>query len=153
MRLTRKMKWITAATGALTFGIAGTAAFAYFTANGSGTGSASVGNATPIALSATTADNLFPDGPGVDVTITVANNGDGAQHVGSVTLASIDADAGHASCATTVPTAFSMPAVAVNATIAAHSNTQVHGTLSMHDTGSSQNNCQGASLTLNLTSN
>src|SRR5689334_24569075 len=108
MRLTRKMKWIAAAAGALTLGVAGTAAFAYFTANGSGTGSASVGSATPIALSATSVDNLFPDGAGVDVTITVSNNGDGAQHVGSVSLASIDADGAHATCNTTVPTAFSM---------------------------------------------
>jgi hypothetical protein len=129
-----------------TLGVGGIA-FAYFTANGSGTGSASVGSASPITISASAPDALYPAGPARDVTITVTNPGSGAQHVGSVSLDSVDADT---ACVTSV---FTMPAVTVDQTLAAGASTVVHGNLSMADSGSDQNNCQGASLTLNLSSN
>ena len=130
-----------------TLGVGGIA-FAYFTANGSGTGSASVGSASAITISATAPAALYPAGPARDVTITVTNPGSGSQHVGTVSLGSVDAS--NASCVTS---AFTMPAVTVNTTLAAGASTVVHGSLSMADNGSNQNDCQGASLTLNLTSN
>jgi hypothetical protein len=130
-----------------TLGVGGIA-FAFFTANGSGTGSASVGSPSPITISASAPDALYPAGPAADVTITVTNPGSGSQHVGSVSLDSVDAS--NALCDTS---AFTMDAVTVNQTIAPGDNTVVHGSLSMTDTGSDQNDCQGASLTLNLSSN
>ena len=50
-------------------------------------------------------------------------------------------------------TAFGMPDVTVQQMIAGGGNLVVHGTLSMADNGSNQDDCQGNSLTLNLTSN
>jgi hypothetical protein len=122
-------------------------AFAYFTANGTGTGSASVGSASTITISASAPSNLYPAGAAQDVTITVNNPGSGAQHVGSVHLDSVDANT---TCDTSV---FTMLDVPVDQTIAAGHSTTVHGSLSMADNGSPQNDCQGASLTLNLSSN
>ena len=152
-KFTLKKKMIAgAAAAALTLGVGG-AAFAYFTANGSGTGSGSVGTSSAITISGAAADAVTPDGATSDVTITVTNPGSGAQTVGNVHLESIAPDAGHATCVTDVPTAFSMADTAPVGLIAAGDNTVVHSTLIMHDTGVSQNNCQGAVLTLTFSSN
>jgi hypothetical protein len=125
-------------------------AFAYFSGSGTGSGDATVGNASPITLTATSSGTLYPGGAASDVAITVANLGGSAQHVGDVHLAGVTADGPHSACDVS---AFSMPDVTVNQTVAAGGNTVVHGALTMADTGVSQNSCQGASLTLSLTSN
>ena len=130
-------------------------AFAYFSSSGSGSGSGSVGTASAISISSTgPADALYPGGAGVDVPITVANNGSGAEYVHAVQLSGISTTA--SGCDTSItgsPAAFAMPDVTVNQTIAAGDQVTVHGTLSMNDTGVSQDACEGASLTLNFTSN
>jgi hypothetical protein len=125
-------------------------AFAYFTNSGGGTGSASVGTSSDITLDGTTSDAIYPDGPAVDVTIEVTNPGSGRQYVDTVHLDGVDADSGHSACDTS---AFSMDDVLVDANLAAGASTTVHGSLLMADTGVSQDNCQGADLTLNLSSN
>lgn len=131
----------------LTLGVGGMA-FAFFTQSGSGTGTASVGTSSAITLSATAPTAVTPAGVTSDVAIVVTNPGSGSQHVASVSLASVDAS--NALCDTS---AFSMPAVSVNTTLAAGGSVTKHGTLSMADNGLNQDDCQGASLTLNLTSN
>ncbi len=79
------------ATVALTLGIAG-AAFAYFTANGSGTGTAYVGSPTPwtVAVHLDAGSNgvfLYP-GTGVEtLDFTILNSGGGPQALTSVTAA------------------------------------------------------------------
>jgi hypothetical protein len=144
MRFSRK-QFVAVAAGTLTLGL-GVGAFAYFQAPGGGVGSASVGSASPITLSATTAGVLYPGGPARPVTITVTNPGGGAQRVDTVSLTSVDTPAG---CAAD---AFSMPAVTVDTTLAAGASTTVVGSLTMADSGD-QDACQNGSLVLNLASN
>ncbi len=146
---TKRKRAVLAFVAILTL-VAGGIAFAYFTASGSGSGDATVGNAGVVTLSGTTTGTLYPGGAAGDVAITVTNPGGVAQHVTAVHLASVTADGSHPTCDVS---AFSMPDVTVNATIAAGGNTVVHGSLTMADTGVSQNSCQGAGLTLSLTSN
>jgi hypothetical protein len=142
-----------------TLGLGGIA-FAYFTNSGSGTGTASVGTSSEITLDGTITGDLYPAGDAASVSVLVTNPGSGSQHVGSVHLDSIDADAGHPLCVVTVGgvnPAFSMSDILVGATLTksgtAGDNTTVLGSLQMNDTGISQNSCQGATLTLNLSSN
>jgi hypothetical protein len=133
-------------------------AYAYFTTTGSGTGTATVGSSSTVTLHATVSGNLFP-GSSSPVTFTIDNPSKGAQRVGTITLASITADGTHALCGVTVGAAstfdFTMPAVAVNKAFASGEGQAVTptGTLTMNDTGVSQDACQGATLTLHLTNN
>ena len=137
-------------------GVAG-AAVAYFTTTGSGTGTATVGSSTAVTVKATVAGAVYP-GSSSTVSFTVDNPSSGAQRVGTITLASITADSGHSTCATTISGGnpdFTMANVAVNKTFGPGNGQSVTqtGTLTMNDTGVNQNACQGATLTLNLTSN
>ena len=133
------------------------AAYAYFTSTGSGTATAKVGTSTAVTLKGTVAGNLYP-GASSQVSFTVDNPSSGAQRVGTITLTGITVDAGHSTCSVTISGGnpdFSMPAVAVNATFPAGNGQAVtpKGTLTMNDTGVNQNACQGAELTLALSSN
>ena len=80
---------VLAAIVAVALAIASGVAYAYFTATGAGTGSATVGSATNIVLTPTITGTLYPGGTPASVSILVKNNGAGAQHVGTVSLASI----------------------------------------------------------------
>jgi hypothetical protein len=141
-------KWAAGIAAVVIAGLAAMGAYAYFSATGSGTASGSVGSASAVTLSGSTTGNLYPDGPGRNVAITITNPGAGAEYVNKVHLASVDPS--NALCD---DTAFSMPDVTVQQMIAGGGNLVVHGTLSMADNGSNQDDCQGNSLTLNLTSN
>ena len=156
------MLWITkkravfalSAIGALALAAA---AFAYFSTTGSGTATATVGSGSNVVLHGTVSSTLYPGGSS-PVTFTVDNPSQAAQRVGTITLASISVDASHSTCSKTVGGSsadFSMPAVTVNKTYSTGSGQAVTptGTLTMNDTGVSQDACQGATLTLNLTSN
>lgn len=133
------------------------AAVAYFTSTGSGTGTATVGSSSAVTLHATVSSTLYP-GASSPVSFTVDNPSSGSERVGTITLSSITADAGHSTCSTAISGAtpdFTMPAVTVNKTFAPGSGQSVTqtGTLTMNDTGVSQDACQGATLTLHLTNN
>ncbi len=143
-----------ACTGALA--IAGVA-FAYFTSSGSGTGTATVGSSSTVTLHATVTSSLYP-GTSSPVSFTVDNPAPGSERVGTITLTSITVDAGHSTCSTTISGGspdFSMPAVAVNKVFATGNGQTVTpaGTLTMNETGTNQDPCQGATLTLHLTNN
>ncbi len=141
-----------------TFAVAFAAvAYAYFTSNGSGTGTASVGTASAVTLKATVTSSLYP-GSSSPVSFTVDNSSSGSQRVGTISLTSISVDSSHSSCSTALGGGnpdFSMPAVAVNKTFAPGNGQAVTqtGTLTMNETGTNQDACQGATLTLNLSSN
>lgn len=131
------------------------AAFAYFTTSGSGTGTASVGTSSAVTLHGTISSALYPGGSS-QVTFTLDNPSSGSQHVGTITLSSISADAGHSSCSTVISGGnpdFSMPPVTVNHVFSPGNGQSVTqtGTLTMNETGVSQDGCQGATLTLHLT--
>jgi len=132
-------------------------AVAYFTSTGSGTATGKVGTSAAITLKGTVSGNLYP-GSSSQVTFTVDNPSSGAQRVGTITLTGISVDAGHSTCSTVITGGnpdFAMPAVAVNATFGSGNGQAVtpKGTLTMNDTGVNQNACQGADLTLALSSN
>jgi hypothetical protein len=152
-----KKRVVLAAIMAIALAIASGVAYAYFTATGAGTGSATVGNATSIVLTPTITGTLYPGGTPASVSVVVKNNGGGAQYVNLIHLASITADGGHSTCVTTIgagpANAFTMADISVTSTIAAGGTTTKVGSLQMNDTGISQDGCQGATLTLNLTSN
>jgi hypothetical protein len=132
-------------------------AVAYFTSLGSGTGTAAVGSSSNVTLHGTAASALSP-GASSTVTFTVDNPSSGAELVKTIHLASIAPDAGHSGCSAVITGGnpdFTMPDVAANQSISPGNGQVVTatGTLTMRDTGVSQDACQGATLTLNLTSN
>lgn len=132
-------------------------ALAYFTSSGSGTGSASVGSSSAVTLHASITGNLYP-GSSSPVSFTVDNPSSGVQRVGTVSLASISVDSGHSSCSTTLTGGnpdFTMAAVPVNQVVNPGNGQSVAatGTLTMNETGTNQDACQGATLTLHLTNN
>lgn len=68
-------------------------AVAYFTTNGSGSGSATVGTSSTLTLHGTTSGTLYP-GTSVPVTLTADNGSSGHQQVGTVHLSGIKACTG-----------------------------------------------------------
>jgi uncharacterized protein YaiE (UPF0345 family) len=156
MRLITKRRALFALTTALLVVVA-SGAYAYFTSSGSGTGTAAVGSSSSVTLHATVTGSLYP-GTSSPVSFTVDNPSSGKQRVGVITLASITPDSQHAECSTVITGGtpdFKMPAVTVNQTFGPGNGQAVTagGTLTMNDTGVSQDKCQGATLTLNLTNN
>lgn len=151
--LTKKRAVILAVVAAMAFSAA---AIAYFTAGGSGTGSATVGtSATALITQTNTLGALYP-ATSQPVNLDIKNTGTGSQFVNKVHLDSITADAGHASCdvsSSGANAAFTMTDVTVGETLAASATTSKSGTLAMNDTGVSQDSCQGATLTLHFSSN
>lgn len=154
----------------------GGAAYAYFTASGSGTGTATVGTSSAMTLHGSSASTLYP-GVSSTVSFTVDNPSSGSQQLGTIHLASIKACTGTgsswngSSCsnsgteqtgcesvetgATDGGTAnFWMADVAANQEIPSGNGQSVTatGTLKMNDLSSSQDSCKNANLTLNFTS-
>jgi hypothetical protein len=144
----RKRVLVLASVGAVLL-LAGVA-FAYFSSTGSGSATATVGNSSAVTLHATVASSLHP-GASSSVSFTVDNPSAGSQRVATIHLQSVAADTGHSTCVTSD---FTMPDVTVNQTFPNGNGQAVTatGTLSMANTGVSQDACQGATLTLNLTS-
>jgi hypothetical protein len=133
------------------------AALAYFTSTGSGTGTATVGSSSAITLHGSIASSLYP-GSSSTVTFTVDNPSAGSERVGTISLSSISVDAGHSGCSTVISGGnpdFTMAPVTVNQNFSPGNGQAVTptGTLTMNDTGVSQDACQGATLTLHLSSN
>lgn len=141
---------------ACAIGVAGVA-IGYFTSSGSGTGSAAVGSSSAVTLHASIGSSLYP-GSSSPVSFTVDNPSSGVQRVGTVSLTSISVDSGHSSCSTTISGGnpdFTMAAVPVNQVVNPGNGQSVAatGTLTMNETGTNQDACQGATLTLHLTNN
>jgi hypothetical protein len=133
------------------------AAYAYFTSTGSGTATATVGSSSAVTLHGTIGSSLYPSSSST-VTFTVDNPSSGTQRVGTISLSSITVDAGHSGCSTAISGGnpdFTMNPVTVNQVFPSGSGQAVTptGTLTMNDTGVNQNACQGATLTLQLSSN
>jgi hypothetical protein len=154
-RFTKKrMMVVVAAVAALAITAA---AVAYFTSTGAGTGTDSVGSTnTNVAISGTTASDLYPNGPAADMTITVTNNDAGAEYVNMIHPTGITPDAGHTSCDVSLNSdgsAFTMGDIQVAQDIQPGKSVTVHGSLQMNDTNVSQMSCRNAGLTVNFTSN
>jgi hypothetical protein len=166
-------KGVAAVTSVVVLAAAG-AAIAYFTSTGTGTGTASVGTSSNLTVTGTTASTLYP-GTSSTVNFTVSNPSSGHEKLGSITLSAVHACTGTGSSwngtscsnsgteqttcesfdtnASSTTDNFSMPVVASNTDFGPGNNQTVTqtGTLAMNDLSSSQNACQGASLTLTFT--
>lgn len=147
---------VTALASLCVLGVAA-AAYAYFTTTGSGTATATVGSSSAVTLKGTVTGNLYP-GSSSPVSFTVDNPSSGKQRVGTISLEKITADAGHSSCSVATSGGnpdFTMADVVVNKTYAPGNGQAVtpNGSLTMNDTGVSQDACQGATLTLTLKNN
>jgi hypothetical protein len=132
-------------------------AYAYFSSTGSGTGTATVGSSSTLTLHATVTSTLYP-GVSSPVSFTVDNPSGGSERIGTISLSSITVDAGHSTCSTVITGGnpdFTMPAVTVNHTYSPGNGQAVSpgGTLTMNETGVSQDACQGATLTLHVVNN
>ena len=147
----------------------------YFTATGSGTGSATVGASSALTIHGTSASTLYP-GTSSTVSFTVDNPSPGHQQVGTIHLATVKAcPAGDSwtgsACSnsgTEITTCesvetgssdtntanFWMPDVVANQQVNSGNGQTVTatGTLTMNNLSASQNSCQNANLTLNFTS-
>jgi hypothetical protein len=150
MRIFKQRRKLTVAAVIAMLAFAG-AAFAYFTSTGSGTGDATVGSSSGITLAATIGTTLYP-GTSSTVTFKLDNPSAGSERLGTIHLASVTVDASHTGC---VVGDFTMPDVVANQTFA-NGNAQTvtaTGTVSMAAQPTiSQDLCQGATVTLHVTS-
>lgn len=171
MSIIKRRKKTVLSLAALAVLIAG-GAYAYFTATGSGSGSATVGSASLLTVTGTSASTLYP-GTSSTVSFTVNNPSSGHQRLGTISLSGIHACTGAgsswngSSCSNggTEQTTcedydsgagthdFSMANVVANQDLPPGNNQTVTatGTLTMNDLSSSQNSCQGANLSLTFT--
>ena len=144
--LNKKVAAVGLAAGII-LGSAG-AAFAYFSGNGSGPGSAATGSitGTDLAISQTnTLTGLLPGGPTGTLDLTIKNNGSGSEEVGTVTgtvtTVSNGTLVGPEACSTSF---YTVAPVAVNVDLAAGASKNVTTTVSMADDNNNQDNCQAA---------
>jgi hypothetical protein len=145
--LTKKRAVAMAVVGSLALSAG---AYAYFSAAGTGDGSATAGStaAVTIAQDVSTSQALYP-GKSSPVVVTTHNTGSGPQYVKSVNLASVDT--GVAGCD---PAWFTMPAISIDRTLQAGTTSDPFtGSLTMTETSTDQNLCQNAHLTLHFSSN
>jgi hypothetical protein len=152
-------------------------AWAYFTANGSGSGTANVGTSSTLTLHGAAGTTLYP-GTTSSITFSVDNPSSGHQQLGTIHLAGVKACVGAgsswngASCsnsgveATTCESVetgasdtntanFWMADVAENQDLAGGASGVAAtnaGTLKMNDLNSAQDSCKNANLYLQLTS-
>jgi hypothetical protein len=89
--LTKKRTALLAAL--LIAAVAAIGAYAYFTANGSGSGTATVGTSSTVTLHGSTIGTLYP-GTTVPVSFTVDNPSPGHQQLGTIYLAGVKACTG-----------------------------------------------------------
>jgi hypothetical protein len=137
--------------------ILSTGAYAYWTAGGSGTGSAAAGTTTPLTVTQTTV--LTPMYPG-DTAQTISgkfnNTNSGTIHVGTVTAAisSVTKDAG-AVAGTCDASDFTLASAAmtVNADVAAGTavGAWTGATIKFNNTGANQDACKLATVALSYT--
>ena len=130
--------------------IVGGIAFAYFTSNGTGSGSASVGTAADnISVTGTASGNLYPGG-NVTVNFTASNPATFKQKLTTIHLAGVTAPVG---CTASW---FTMSDVSVGAdgvlTPGANNSALTEtGSLQMAESNTNQDACKNASLTLSFT--
>jgi hypothetical protein len=126
--------------------VAAFGAYAYFTATGSGSGSATVGSSSNIQLSGSPVASLYPGGADAPVTVSIHNPGSGNQYVGTVSGSVQD----NGSC---LGSWFVVDPITFNSEVA-HGATATAGTnVRMTDANTSQNACQGLTMTINWSSN
>ncbi|HEY1524112.1 MAG TPA: hypothetical protein VGF70_13955 [Solirubrobacteraceae bacterium] len=172
MPASKKRKTLIAVSAVVLTLALGGAAVAYFTASGSGTGTASVGTSSALTLHGSTSGSLYP-GTSSTVSFTADNPSSGHQDVGTIHLASIvacDQTFSGGTCASgheittcesvetgasdTNTSNFWMADVVSNQDVASGNGQSLSatGTLKLNDLSTSQDSCKNANLLLNFTS-
>src|ERR1019366_9229319 len=150
MRFTKKSKTIMADAAIVGLASAGVA-YAYWTTSGTGSTTATTGTVVGITVNETTsATNLYPGGPAQPLAGTFTDSNAGAGYVASVTAALGTLPTG---C---LPADFTIAGTAlVGANVAAGTGVGSWSglTITMNNTGVSQNACKASSIPLVLTSN
>ena len=153
MRLTRKSKLILA--GIATIAITGGSAIAYWTTGGTGTGSATVGTSTAVAVTQVgVITALIPGAGSQPIDFKINNPRATAQYVTAVAISiSVPAggDALKPDC-TTADFALVQPA-AINSDLAFGDTTFAPSgaSLALKNTGFNQDNCKNATVTITFT--
>jgi hypothetical protein len=134
-----------AAAAALLLG--GGVAFAFWTSNGSGTGTAEAGVTTALTITPVAAPtDLYPDGPAQLVTVNVANDSDS-----DVKLASVDVDVTSAPPLCLLAD-FTVTTVDTDIIIPGGGNVDVDAAnIALENTAVNQDACKGATLGLTFT--
>jgi len=127
-------------------------AVAYFTASGTGSGTASVGSAAGVTITGVAFDDTLYPGGSTPVRFTIGNaSSDTAVKVGKVVAdtryGTTGVDGLPVGCDASD---YTFGDVTVDASIPADGSTNASGTLSFADNGRNQNACQGASPVLHL---
>lgn len=142
---------IAAVAAALVLG-GGGAALAYWTAQGTGTGTATTGASVDftIASEAPVGDPLYPGGPSQSVSFTVTNPSAGPQTLSSVTVAVANADGTEwvavAGCSAADYT-LGTPSIVYGVMLASGTKPGTV-TITMNNTGTNQDACQGVTVPL-----
>lgn len=126
--------------------VAAFSGYAYFTANGAGSGSATVGNSTTVELSGSPAATLYPGGADAPVTVTITNPGGGSQYVDTVS-GTVEDNGG---C---LGSWFQVDSVAYKKPLAAGASDTASTAVRMLDSGTNQNVCKNKTLTIDWSSN
>ncbi len=152
-KFTRKQKVVATGVAAVATAVAvGGTAYAYWSATGTGSGSASVGSGT----NDLTITNVTPTGlvPGGDVTVqgTITNSNPKTSEFVNTVKGTLSIDSTHANAGCLVGD-FTLPDVTVNKAVPASNNVKFTATLSMADTGVSQDACKGATVNVAWASN
>ena len=148
---------ILAVTAALV--VAGGAAFAYWTAGGSGTGTADTGTVVGVTIvqTAVAADALYPGGSPVALSGTFNNSNSGPVYVSQVTVAvdpswSEQDDAGKPAC-TAADFTLVQPTATNGQVLVDDTSTWGGGSIVMINAATNQDNCKGQTVPLVYTSN
>ena len=146
MTFLTKKKGIATLTAIAVVVLGAVGAYAYFTAPGSGAGSATVGNASPINLSSPSVGPLYPGSGTVPVTVTVNNPGTGSQLVGTIS-GTVTTQGG---C---LGTWFTVAPINFNAQVAGGASPTAATTVQMNNPAVNQDACQGLTMNIAWTSN
>jgi hypothetical protein len=154
---TKRRTKVVALTAALV--LAGGAAFAWWTAGGSGTGSAATGNVTGITINQTsTVSGLYPGGPAAALSGTFTNTNSGSVYVAQVSVAiqggfSAQADGAKPACTASDFTLVQPAATNAEVVSGAGVGSWSGGSIKLLDAAANQDNCKGVTVPLVYTSN
>jgi hypothetical protein len=136
---------------------AGTAAFAFFSANGSGSGNASVGSSTPwtVSVSNDTSNALLPGSGSETLNYTVTNGNAGNQAINTLSAVVGNSGTGGACLGSWFTATVNAPTPVIGTSIAPGNSATGTITVTMQNTpGTAQDACQGLTsvpVTLNVT--
>ena len=147
MRIIKTKKGLALLAVLVVAAVAAIGGYAYFSSTGSGSGTAGVGSSTPVTLSSAGVTGLYPGGTSVPVTVSIQNTGGGNEYVDTISGTVADNAGCLGSWFTVAPVTY-QNTVAPGKTVSASPTT-----VTLNESGSNQDACQGKTMTINWTSN